>query len=66
MTYLIITILKLPIGIAGVGLSLVYFIPGLTNKDQKKTRTGILIFVSIVLLFVMITIIEFVVALKHS
>jgi len=64
MTYLIITILKLLMGIAGVGLSLGYFIPGLTNKDQSKIRTGIIIFVSTVLLFIIITILEFVVALK--
>ncbi len=66
MTYFIITIIKFLIGIAGVGLSLVYFIPGLTSKDQKKTRTGIIIFVSTVLLFVIITIVEFVVAFKRG
>ena len=64
MGYFIITILKVLVGLAGIALSLVYFLPGMANRDKKKTVTGIIIFVSTFVLLVIVTVIELIVIIK--
>ena len=65
MVHTIITILKILTGLAGIGISLTYFLRGTANKDKKKTVTAIIIFVSTFLLLVVVTVIEFVVLIKR-
>ena len=66
MGYGIITILKLLMGLAGLGLALAYFIAGITNRDRQKIRKGIKIFLLTFLLFILITVVEVIVILRNK
>lgn len=62
--YLMLTILKVVIVIGGMAFTLSRFFPGIARKDKRKIRQAAVFFVITWLLIVIITGVEFIIAVK--